>query len=311
MRESSGECERKTKTGGKFMVLYTNADQFLNKKDELLQLIAGNEPNIMIITEVIPKAQINPIEAPLLEIEGYDHYLNVEISNMNLGASGIRRVAIYIKEDLHDNEVTFDTDFMDHLWVEISLTDEKSLLCGCIYRSPTKEKAATVNSTNKVCDLLLKAVERRNTYLLICGDFNYRKVDWENESLEERHGHLSSFIATIKECFLHQHVTEPTRFRFGEELSLLDLVLSNEEGMVYNLAYHPGLGDSDHIILTFGLVCYNDQANEPLSQPDFFKANYAAIRFKLESIEWEETLTGNGKLTISIGGLYRCDRIRL
>ena len=104
---------------------------------------------------------------------------------------------------------------------------------------------------------------------------------------------MLSFIATIQEYFLHQHVTEPTRFRFGEEPSLLDLVLSNEEGMVYNLAYHPGLGDSDHIILTFDLVCYNDQANKPRSQPDFFKANYAAIRFKLKSIDWEETQTGN------------------
>ena len=58
MRESSGRSDttgRKIKTEGKLMVLYTNADQFLNKKDELLQLIAGNEPNI-IITEVIPKA---------------------------------------------------------------------------------------------------------------------------------------------------------------------------------------------------------------------------------------------------------------
>ena len=167
MRESSGECdttERKTKTEGKFMVC---TQMQTNKKDELLQLIAGNEPNIMIITEVIPKAQINPIEAPLLEIEGYNHYLNFEISNMNLGTSGIRGVAIYVKEDLHVNEVTFDMDFMDHLWVEISLTDGKSLLCGCIYRSPTKEKAATVNSTNKVCNLLLKAVERENTYLLM------------------------------------------------------------------------------------------------------------------------------------------------
>ena len=115
------------------------------------------------------------------------------------------------------------------------------------YVVPTKEKEATVKSTNKVCDLLLKAVERRNTYLLICGDFNYREVDWENESLEERHDHLSSFITTIQECSLHQHVTEPARFRFGEEPSFLDLVLSNEEGMVYNLAYHPGLGDSDHV----------------------------------------------------------------
>ena len=61
MRESSGGCdstERKIKTEGKLMVLYTNADQLINTKDELPQLIAGNEPNIIIITEVISKAAI-------------------------------------------------------------------------------------------------------------------------------------------------------------------------------------------------------------------------------------------------------------
>ena len=73
---------------------------FSIKNDELLQLIAGNEPNIIITTEVIPKAQINPTEAPMLEIEGYDHYLNFEISNTNLGASGIRGVAISLKKIL-------------------------------------------------------------------------------------------------------------------------------------------------------------------------------------------------------------------
>ena len=159
------------------------------------------------------KGYIIPIKAPMLEIEGYDHYFNFEISDTSLGASGIRGVAIYVKEELYVSEVTFDTNFNDHIWVEISLTDGESLLCGCIYSSPTKEKEATVKSTNKVCDLLLKAAERRNTYLLICEDFNYREIDWENESFEERHDHLSSFISTIQECFLHQHVTEPTRFR--------------------------------------------------------------------------------------------------
>ena len=83
--------------------------------------------------------------------------------------------------------------------------------------------------------------------------------DWENESLEERDDLLSSFITTIQECFLHQHVTEPTRFRFGKEPSLLDLILCNEKGMVYNLAYHPGLGDSDHVTLTIDLICCKDQ----------------------------------------------------
>ena len=61
MRDSSGGCDttgRKIKTEGKLMVLYKNADQFLNKKDELLQLIVVNEPHIIIITEVMPKATI-------------------------------------------------------------------------------------------------------------------------------------------------------------------------------------------------------------------------------------------------------------
>ena len=42
-------------------------------------------------------------------------YLNFEISNTNLGASGIRGVAIYVEEDFDVSEVTFDTDVKDHL----------------------------------------------------------------------------------------------------------------------------------------------------------------------------------------------------
>jgi len=32
-------------------VLYTNTDQFLNKFDDLLMLIAGNEPDLILIAE--------------------------------------------------------------------------------------------------------------------------------------------------------------------------------------------------------------------------------------------------------------------
>ena len=151
----------------KLQAMYTNADQFLNKRVELVESIAGNEPDI-IITEVIPKAQLNPIEAPLLEIDGYATHINFEPSEAesNLGVSGIRGVAIYTKENLCVNVVDFTTDFKDRIWAEIHLSDHDSLLIGCIYRSPTKEKDATLNSTMQVCELLSKAVERKNTYLL-------------------------------------------------------------------------------------------------------------------------------------------------
>ena len=154
-----------------------------------------------------------------------------------------------MKDDLYMNEVKINTDFKDLLWVEIHLSRNDSILCGCIYRSSTKEKEA-LESTNQVCDILAKASERNDVYLLICGDFNYREIDWENESSNENSEHCSSFLNTIQDCFLHQHVTEPTRCRHGEESSLLDLVLSNEEGRVYNLAHEPRSGDSDNITLT-------------------------------------------------------------
>ena len=273
--------------------MYTNADQFLNKKEDLLEFIAGNEPSVVMITEVIPKAQINPIEASALNIDGYDVYVNFDISKHNLGACGIRGVAIYVKDELNASEVTFCAEFKDHIWVEIPLTEKHTLLCGCIYRSPTKEKDVTLKSTKQLCDLLVKAGERNDTHLLICGDFNYRGIDWVNESAVDQSEHLATFINTVQDCFLHQHVTEPTRFRLGEEPSLLDLVLSKEEGMVYNLAYQPGLGDSDHVSLTFDLICHTNRSRNTQPQPNYFKANYANIRKKLGNINWEDTLFGN------------------
>ena len=64
--------------------LYTNADQFVNKRDDLLARIAGDEPDIIMITEVIPKSQKNPIAPALLEIDGYKATFNFEPKSDNL-----------------------------------------------------------------------------------------------------------------------------------------------------------------------------------------------------------------------------------
>ena len=228
-----------------------------------------------------------------MENSGYDVHTNFDISERNLVTSGIRGVAIYVNENLNSNEVKFSTDFDYHIWVQISLPNHESLLCGCIYRSPSKEKEAAIRSTKQVCKLVSMATERNDTFLLICGDFNYRDINWENNTCDESNEYLSDFINTIHDCFLHQHVTEPTRYRYGEQPSLLDLILSNEEGTIHNLDYQPGLGDSDHVSLNFNLICYKDMNDGPRPQPNFFKADYEAIRYILSNVNWEEALAGN------------------
>ena len=70
-------------------ILYTNADQLPNKKDDLLQLIAGNEPDVIMMTEVIPKQQKHLIPSSLLHINDYTQYLSFDVESENLGTSGI------------------------------------------------------------------------------------------------------------------------------------------------------------------------------------------------------------------------------
>ena len=86
------------------------------------------------------------------------------------------------------------------------------------------------------------------SHLLIVGDFNVPGIDWNTKFSAAPENHYShNLLKTINDCFLVQHVTEPTRYREEEACNILDLVLTNEEGMIQKLSFCPGLGNSDHV----------------------------------------------------------------
>ena len=124
-------------------------------------LIASNEPDIMMFTEVIPKAQKKPILESQVKLTGYDIYTNFNYDDENLGTSGIRGVAISVKNNLKCDEVKVNSKIDDHVRVEISLRCKDRLQCGVVYRSPTKEKALIVESTLKICEVISEAVQRQ------------------------------------------------------------------------------------------------------------------------------------------------------
>ena len=245
----------------------------------------------MLFTEVIPKAQKNPILESQMNITGYDCYVNFNFTDSDLGASGKRGVAVYVKSDIQSDEVTFETPYEDHVWVKIKLRGNDSLLCGCIYRSPSKEKSKAIETTEKVCKIIMEAAQRKNSHLLVCGDFNYPEIDWENEYVVEQSNVIGSFIECTQSCYLHQHIFEPTRYRENQEPSLLDLIFTNEEGMLQDLTHRPGLGESDHECLNFQLNCYKEEISKA-SRPNFLKGDYATIRGKLRNVDWKQKLQG-------------------
>ena len=285
---------------------YTNSDQLLNKIEDLKMLIADDEPDVMMITEVIPKAQKHPISDTQLNIEGYKVYKNFQNVDLNLGASGMRGVAIYVKNNLRSNEVTPEiAQHNDQLWIEIELLGRDKLLCGCMYRSPSNNKEKSRENAGLISHSITKAMERKSSHVLISGDFNFKEIDWENEFVEGNSAkemedktkgvnqHVLNFMETLQSLFLKQHVTEPTRYRSGEEPSLLDLIITNEAGMIENLAHYPALGDSDHCCLKFNLNCYAAIDKRKLEEmPNYYRADYITIKSHLSIIDWDAMLNG-------------------
>ena len=74
--------------------------------------------------------------------------------------------------------------------------------------------------------------------------------------MNPRNTYVESFIDTIQDLSLFQHIQEPTCFRPGTT-SLLDLVFTNEADMINHIDYLPGLGNSDHVCIRFHLSCYS------------------------------------------------------
>ena len=177
--------------------------------------IAGNEPDIIMVTEVIPKAQTVPIADALLAVLGYYLHTNFDPSLSDLGASGCRGVSIYIRTNLKAAEVSFvTTSHIEQLWVQLPLIGEDKLLVGCLYRSPT---LSMHESSEELCQLLHTVCASAPSHLLIGGDFNIPHIDWENGFSPAPPRNIShQLLDVLNDCFLTQHVTRPTRFRPGD-----------------------------------------------------------------------------------------------
>ena len=62
----------------KLKIFYTNIDQFLNEKYDLEMAIAGTNPDIILISKILPKAYCNTIPAARLSLTGYCSFYNFD-----------------------------------------------------------------------------------------------------------------------------------------------------------------------------------------------------------------------------------------
>ena len=276
----------------------------MNKRDDLCMFIAGNEPDFILINEVIPKAQTHPISPALLSVPGFVMYSNFDPSEVNLGSSKIRGICIYVKASLHVSEVVFkESAFREQLWVQTTLSGTDTLLLGCIYRSPS---FSAEDNMQDIDSLLKLATSSNFTHVVITGDFNLPQINWRTGLSSAPPSHCShSFIDLVHDSFLYQHVIKPTRYRVGETPNTLDLIMSTEEGMVKNLEYLPGLGSSDHIIIQLQLACYSPHGDSSEPRFNLHKGDYKLLNRLISQVNWTQCDTMDAE------GMYRFIKIKL
>jgi len=91
----------------------------------------------------------------------------------------------------------------------------------------------------------------------------------------------------VSECGLFQQIREPTHFRPDQSPSRLDLIFSNEKGMVSDLECLPPLGSSDHICLTFKFHAEILSDGTNFLRYKLNSGNYDLMRSLLQEIIWE------------------------
>ena len=168
------------------------------------------------------------------------------------------------------------------LWVRIKgRAGTGDIIVGVCYRPPDQEDQADEALYRQI------GAASCSQALVLMGDFNHPDICWRDNTA----GHKQSrrFLECVDDNFLLQVMEEPTR-----RGAMLDLVLTNKEGLVGNVKLKGSLGCSDHEMVEFKILRAARRAHSKLATLDFRRADFGLFRDLLGRVPWDTALEGRG-----------------
>ena len=258
----------------------------MNKLSELRAMVEQYRLKIIGIAETCCSDSIYDSE---LHLEGFNLFRNDRSSGMGGG------VMLYVHSSLQaiPCDSLSESGFENSLWYSIMLSSEERLLVGVVYRSPF---SSPVNN-QKLLSTLSKLYDSVNfTHLLIMGDFNFPIINWDELSCSGGESSVaSSFLDAVQDTFLIQHVTDFTRFRHGQQPSLLDLIFTSDPNAIDGVTHLPPLGSSDHVCLFWHLKCFDKlpPTKQDIPMYNYRKGDYDSMNEYFNNIQWSEVLSSS------------------
>jgi hypothetical protein len=247
---------------------FVNARGLISKIDVLKNYVAELKLDVIGIAETFLNDEVMLSE---ISIEGFTIYRK-DRCNFKEGKAG--GVILYIKNEITSYECNdLNQSESESIWCTLKVDNTTSLTVGVCYRS----QAASEQELKE----LFRTIETASKgSVLIMGDFNYPKIDWNTLECDSTG---IRFRDLLLDNYLCQHVTEPTR-----ENNILDLVISSDANMVNDLQVLDHLGNSDHNMIVWDLVCSIHLSKSKVPYRQYHKANYEAMREWLSRIEWDK-----------------------
>ena len=101
-----------------------------------------------------------------------------------------RGTVLFIRNNLeYDILSQYEDTFSPSTICKIKLNKENSFILGVLYRSPscTEEESLNVNKLiNQISDKYFRQK------IVLIGDFNYRDIDWKNDSSDKNDSHITT-----------------------------------------------------------------------------------------------------------------------
>ena len=261
-------------------IVMFNAQSLRSKFDEFRCFVAIQSPDIVCVTETWVSEDFYGDRLQDYELPGYNLFSYCRKSRQGGG------VFIYVNSLYCATKVgdPVKAKEVESVWIDVKISarDKHNLRIGAFYRAGNLLRVSQIEVDKVICEEISRNF-RQNC--LILGDFNLSGYD--GKAAETNHECKIYKQLFEEELCMHQLVTEPTR-----QNSILDLVFSDNRGLVRELAVSEGLGSSDHNMITFYITSEARPKDNFHMVPNFNQADFNKLRKELAHINWKNTLGG-------------------
>lgn len=224
-------------------VIYSNVDGISSKRLEITDMLREKKPMVFCMVETKMKKEVD------LELFGWEGYNIWRKDRVNKFGGG---VCILVHNSLRVRNIEIESDKAEVLAVETATKEDEKITVITAYVPPLTgawTRASHEQMRNETL-VSLERIIRGSDRILLCGDFNWKEVDWEGMEPRCEEGSWGAKVfEQMTENALFQHVKEATRARGGDNPSRLDLVFTRKEEEIENITFESPLGKGDHVVV--------------------------------------------------------------